>query len=458
MVHKICRHVCFAFFAVASLDQTILADEADSSSLLFKGLSIIDIDTGLVKGSVSIQVDNERFSRVSSDSRGIADDDVKIVDLKGLYAIPGLFEMHGHIPIEREFQKWSLSLFAVNGVTTIRGAIGNAEHLALRARILEHSITGPRLITAGTPVKGGGSSPADSIEKMVRAQKRSGFDFVKIHPEVSAEQLEALAVAAKKYNIPFGGHVSLEAGLDRSLRLGQSSFDHLDGFFEAWVADHAAEDSDMGLFGSGVVKDIPPDAKPAFVRSLTGEDIAVIPTESFVVNLLQDYDTKRDFSRMPGMEFVPSALLTYWLDLRNFYRTQFNLSSPDHYLKMRKRLIAELFDAGIPILSGSDAPQVLQVPGFSLHQELELLVAAGMSPLHTLQAATINSARFLGIDDMTGKIAPGLDADMVVLRSNPLDDISNVRDIYGVLLRGKWFGPEQIAIQYESVRAFKPKW
>ena len=114
----------------------------------------------------------------------------------------------------------------------------------------------------------------------------------------------------------------------------------------------------------------------------------------------------------------------------------FDAETASRAIELRRRIILALHEAGAGLLLGSDAPQVWNVPGFSLHRELDALVAAGLTPLEALQTGTIAAATFLGLD--TGSVQEGKQADLVLLDANPLDDIAHSRRIHGVMLRGLW--------------------
>ena len=154
----------------------------------------------------------------------------------------------------------------------------------------------------------------------------------------------------------------------------------------------------------------------------------------------------------PEMRYVPTATIDRWIAAKERQRQErgFSKETAAQAIDIRRSLIRALHGAGAGILLGSDAPQVFNVPGFSLHRELELMVAAGLTPYEALEAGTANVARFLELN--TGIVEAGREADLVVLDSNPLADISSTRRIHGVMLRGDWYTAADIEVMLERFR------
>ena len=160
-----------------------------------------------------------------------------VVNANGKYLIPGLAEMHAHVPPndDLESMKEVLRLFALNGITTIRGMLGHPKHLELREMINKGEVLGPRLFTTGPSFNGSSVKTAADAEKMVREQKAAGYDFLKLHPGLTMETFPAIVSTAKAVGIPFVGHVSFKVGIWRAIDADYSSIDHLDGFVEGMV-------------------------------------------------------------------------------------------------------------------------------------------------------------------------------------------------------------------------------
>jgi imidazolonepropionase-like amidohydrolase len=364
----------------------------------------------------------------------------RVIDGTDRYLIPGLAEMHAHVPpagsgdLERDF-----ALFVVNGVTTVRGMLGHPSHLDLRKALLEGEVFGPRLITSGPSLNGRSVSGAADGARQVREQHSAGYDFIKIHPGLDDGEFAAIAAAANELGMPFAGHVPVAVGLEKALASGMASIDHLDGYMAALMPPHYdASGGYGGFFDVLLAGDVEQDRIPQLAAVTAAAGTWTVPTETLVEQLI-DAEPASELRTRVEMRYVPAATVDRWVQAKERQQQERGFSDEiaAKAIRLRRALIRELHDAGAGILLGSDAPQVFNVPGFSLHRELELMVAAGLTPFEALRAGTVNAARFLGL--RTGVIETGREADLVVLDSNPLVDISSTRRVHGVMLRGNWY-------------------
>ena len=364
----------------------------------------------------------------------------RVIDGTDRFLIPGLAEMHAHVPpagsgdLERDF-----ALFVANGVTTVRGMLGHPSHLELRTALLEGESFGPRLITSGPSLNGRSVNGAADGARQVREQHAAGYDFIKIHPGLDDGEFAAIAAAANELGMRFAGHVPVAVGLDNALASGMASIDHLDGYMAALMPPHYdASGGYGGFFDILLAGDVEEQRIPDLAAATAAAGTWTVPTETLVEQLINAVPASELRSRVE-MRYVPAATVGRWAQAKERQRQERGFSDEiaAKAIRIRRSLIRALHDAGAGILLGSDAPQVFNVPGFSLHRELELMVAAGLTPFEALEAGTVNAARFLGL--RTGVIATGREADLVVLDSNPLVDISSTRRVHGVMLRGNWY-------------------
>ncbi len=362
-----------------------------------------------------------------------------VVDGTDRYLMPGLAEMHAHVPdagsanLDRDF-----ALFVANGVTLVRGMLGRPSHLALRQDLLDGKVFGPRLVTSGPSLNGQSVNGAQHARRLVAEQFRSGYDFVKIHPGLDAAEFDALADAANELGMPFAGHVTIAAGLRHNLDKGIATIDHLDGYFAALLPP-----SSVGLGGYGgffdvmLASEIDAAAIPDIARATAAAGTWNVPTQVLVEVRINDVPVS-ELRNRPEMRFMPKETVARWVEAKRaaIEDRNFDRDTATRAIELRRRLIVELHRAGAGLMLGSDAPQVFNVPGFSLHRELDTLVAAGLTPYEALRTGTAAVAEFLGSN--TGVVALGRAGDLVLLDANPLADIRNSRRIHGVMLRGRW--------------------
>lgn len=378
---------------------------------------------------------------------------IAIVDGTDRYLLPGLAEMHAHVPpvasvdLDRDF-----ALFIANGVTTVRGMLGHPSHLQLQSDLLAGNRTGPRLITSGPSLNGRSvTGPADGA-RQVREQHAAGYDFIKIHPGLDDEEFAAIAKTANDLGMPFAGHVPVSVGLGGALASGMASIDHLDGYMAALMPpNNDASGGYGGFFDVLLADDVDEDGMRALADATARAGTWIVPTETLVEQLINDIPVSELRNRVE-MQYMPEATVERWAAAKQQQQQERGYSADvaAKAIYLRRMLIRELHDAGAGILLGSDAPQVFNVPGFSLHRELELMVAAGLTPFEALKAGTANVAQFLGLK--TGVIEAGREADLVVLDSNPLEDIASTRRVHGVMVRGRWYSAADIEALLEPFR------
>lgn len=361
----------------------------------------------------------------------------KVVDGKGKYLLPGLAEMHAHVPQvdDLEPMKEVLMLYLLNGITNIRGMLGSAKHLELRDKVRSGEIVGPHFITSGPSFSGQTVKSAEQGAQMVRDQKQAGYDFLKLHPGLTKATFPGVANTAREVGIPIAGHVSFNVGVWAAIEAGYATIDHLDGFVEAIVPGvDTMVAQETGLFGARIGYKADRSKIPALIRALKDNKIAVVPTEALAERWLSPEGVAA-FENDPELIYMDPAERERWLEVKRKYNDDpgFDKERAVAFIKVRQELLKACQDGGVKLLLGSDAPQILNVPGFSIHHELKFLVDAGLTPYQALKTGTINVAEFLG-NAKSGAIRKGFDSDLVLLGGNPLDDITNSKKIEAVMI------------------------
>ncbi|HEX6313204.1 MAG TPA: amidohydrolase family protein [Gemmatimonadaceae bacterium] len=418
---------------------------AQQPAVVFTGVSVLPMDRDEVLTNQTVIIESGRISYVGA-ARS-APSGATVVDGRGKFLMPGLSEFHAHVPNDPQgiVAHRALSLYALAGVTTARGMLGAPRHLALRDSIAAGKAFGPRLLTSGPSFNNNTVTSPGVAVAMVTDQKNAGYDLLKIHPGVPRAAFDSLAATANRLGIPFAGHVPLEIGLDVALAAKYSTIDHLDGFIEAMYSGTPPLAPEVnGFFGMGIVRQLDPSRFPRIVERVKASGVAMVPTQILMDNYANAM-TGEELTSVPEMKYWLPQQVAQWKTQKDNILAQLPvpMEQRQEFLALRRRFIKSLHDAGVLFLLGSDAPQLWNVPGFSAHRELGSLVVAGLTPYQALRTGTVNVARFLGEEGRSGVVRQGARADLILLDANPLLDIANTLRINGVMVNGRWIGPEE---------------
>ncbi len=431
-----------------------IANTALAEVTAFINVNVVPMTEDRVDPGQTVIVENGMITRIGPvDSTPVPEDSV-IVDGTDRYLLPGLAEMHAHIPSAASPELGRvMTLFAANGVTTVRGMLGDPSHLQLRAALLQGEAFGPRLITSGPSLNGNSVRGAADGARQVRSQHEAGYDFVKIHPGLDASEYAAIADAANELGMPFAGHVPVAVGVDTALAAGMATIDHLDGYLAALMPADSDASGGYGGFFDVLLADQLVEERIADIAARTAAaGTWNVPTESLFEHRVSEV-TVVELSNRPEMRYMPRATVQQWVRSKERLESErdFNPEVASRAIELRRKIIMALHVAGAGLLLGSDAPQVFNVPGFSLHHELHFLVESGLTAYEALATGTTAPALFLGTN--TGSVEVGREADLLLLDSNPLDDISNTRRVHGVMLRGTWYSSRDLQARLEPYRS-----
>ncbi len=383
-----------------------------------------------------------------------------VIDGSGRYLMPGLAEMHAHVPpsdtLRSEEVEDIFFLYLANGITTIRGMLGSAYQIPLADRIERGEVLGPNFYVGAPSINGGSAPTAADAERLIRAHVESGYDLQKIHPGVPLEVWDHMVEVAQAAGLTYSGHVPADVGLVHAIETGMSTVDHLDGYIQAVASDDVQAQVSAGPISLGGLARGFDETKLEEIIAMTIEhDVYVVPTQYLWRNLYRAPDADA-MLQQPEMRYVSPRTREGWRQ-----RAEDGGSGPPDevamYLRLRDRILKALSDAGAGILMGTDSPQLFNVPGFALHRELAVMSEAGMSNYEILRSGTVTVGEYvashLGLDGDFGTVARGQRADLVLLGSNPLDDLANLFDRVGVMVRGRWVSREEIDAGLEALAA-----
>jgi imidazolonepropionase-like amidohydrolase len=423
--------------------------------MIITPVSVITMENDRVADNQAVIVKNGVITYVGDAKSAKPSKDAIKIDGKGKYLIPGLAEMHAHVPPNGDIDqaKDVLALFLANGVTTIRGMLGHPNHLQLRSMINNGEVVGPHFYTTGPSFNGQSVKTPEHGAEMVREQKAAGYDYLKLHPGLTKVTFPAIAKTANEVGIPFVGHVSYNVGVWMAIDAGQSSIDHMDGFIEAITpgVDTLAEQQ-AGLFGSWIAYRADESRIPDLVSKLAEKKVWVVPTQA-LAERWQSSQPASVYLSAPEMKYMKPEELKGWENAKNGYLNNPNYSKEkaDALTRVRRHLILACQKGGVGLLLGSDAPQIFNVPGFSIHHELKYLVDAGLTPYEALKAGTTNVASYLNKSQTSGMIRKGYTSDLVLLNGNPLKDITQTRSVEGVMIGNKWLSKDYIASELKRL-------
>lgn len=418
------------------------------TATLLSNVHIVDVANGKVIGNQNIVIDSAKIQVILAEVPN-ADQYQNVIDGKNGYVIPGLAEMHAHIPpptVSRERLEEVLFLYLSNGITTIRGMLGNETHLTLREDITKGKVLGPRVFTSSPSLNGNSVKTKEEAIAKVTAYQKAGFDFLKIHPGIQRDVFDQVVSTANEVGIPFAGHVPVDVGIRHALESNYASIDHIDGFLEGLVPESENVDpTTNGFFGYNFTPLADTDKINELVSLSKEHKVWIVPTQSLFERWFAPI-TADELLKQPEMKYMPKATLENWRQVKERYMADnsFSTAQWQQFDSIRKSLLAALNKNGHGILLGSDAPQLFNVPGFSIHHEIDGMLGAGMTPLEILQSGTVNPAIFFEMETTFGQVKEGLVADMVVLEANPIENLKALKQIQGVMLKGQWISKTEI--------------
>ena len=413
------RHVSVVLLAAVLVVTGSLA--AQTRPVAITRVNVVDVTDGRIIPNSTVVVDGTTIASVTPNGKAPAT--AQVVDGHDLFLIPGLWDMHAHT--EASGEAW-LPLYVANGVTGIRD-MGSALDYILRMRDETASgrILGPRIFAAGPILD---DAPGDWPFRMrvktvdegraaVRLLKKRGVDLIKVHDNTPPPVFYAIADEARRQNLPLAGHVPRGLTTEQVVDAGQRSIEHLSNG-DVW----------RRCSGGATYK---PEACRTLFEMLAQKGVWQTPTLAAGSEILS-IGTPRSEISAEQMAYAGKQIRAMWTGNQG-------LVNPAVLDALRKTaatgavVTSDMAKAGVGILAGCDT----MIAGFCVHDELAAMVRGGMPPLAALQTATLNPARYFGIEQTAGSVARGRRADLVLLEANPLSDIGNVRRIRAVIVAGR---------------------
>lgn len=433
----------------------VWASIAQAADYEFVNVNVVPMTSDVVIPGQTVRVSNGRIERIGPAAEVDDGSGATRIDASGAFLMPGLAEMHAHVPGRRSGDQAVqdvLHLYLANGITLIRGMLGQAWHLELRSLLAGGEWTGPELITSGPSFNGNTVTDPEQAARRVREQAAAGYDFLKLHPGLERDEYQAIVSVADELGIPIAGHVGVKVGLSLTLSSAQASIDHLDGYAQELVApQHELYGSSPGFFGVALTPGMSEEQMAPLAAATRRAGVWNVPTQSLMENVLGTRSVD-ELDARPEMRYISPATRARWRESVEASRKQVENLDTGKYLHIRRALIRELQQAGAGLLLGSDAPQVMNVPGFSIHEELDYMVAAGLTPFDALSSGTRNVAAFFGRRD-EGQVSVGFVANLVLLAGNPLQDINATRQVLGVMRAGRWYDAAWIQSTLSAISA-----
>ena len=400
---------------------------AAAALIAFTHVTVIDTAGGPSRPDMTVVVRDGRIASV--EQRGTAPKDAKVVDGRGQFLIPGLWDMHVHL-------SWTtasaLPVLVANGVTGVRDLGSNLGQIDdWRTRIAAGLLTGPRIVRAGPILNGQKfnqyqlvTGTPEETRGVARALEQVDVDFLKVHRRMQRESYFALIDEAKKLGLTVVGHIPMTVTPEEASDAGQATIEHVETLFEGTFSAGLKD----GEFVDALKRFRATQAEALFARFAKNKSV-VDPT-------IVAYDAIPRADD-PRMKYVAASV------------RKIPAFSAEEVVQWRAKVVeyklitGQMHRAGIMLLAGSDIAGP-RIPGFTLHDELALLVESGLTPLEALQTATLNPAKVLGKTADLGTIEPGKMADLVLLAADPLADIHNTQRIAAVVVNGRLLGRAEL--------------
>jgi imidazolonepropionase-like amidohydrolase len=420
--------------------------------IVITNVNVVDVKTGKILKNKTIAIDSNRITAIY-DKENFSSDSKIVIDGKGKYLIPGLWDMHAHYT-------WSHvdldPLLIANGITGVREMWGNMPAFVnIPKRTQDKELLSPDVYLSGDLLDGNPPSfptgclvvttpieAADAVKKQIDQH----VDFIKVYSSLSEECFLAIAKEARKMNITFAGHIPNSVSIYKAIEAGMASSEHLYGFLNACSSVDTSNEALIITFSEKKFDSL--------CSVLAKSSMWLCPT--LTVNRAMGYLNDTTFINDNRMAYLPGYVIDIWNQKMNPYtKTEidnFAKSARARYL-FELSLIGKMNKKGVKFIAGTDFPNPFVFPGFSLHDELSLMVKGGMPTLDALRTATMNPAIFMNKEDDFGSVEVGKIASLILLNMNPLENIENTKTIETVIIRGKVYNRKALDLMLEQAKS-----
>lgn len=467
----------------------------------FTHVTVIDMTGAPPKPDMVVVIVGNQITALGSWGKLKVPKDAQVVDASGKYLIPGLWDMHAHAIDERGTRQLAFPLEIASGVTGVREMFADCyppcvnkgtedDNITIedvrkwRRQFDEGRIVAPRIVASSALVDGPkviwtGSIPVANAEEgreAVRYIKRRGNDFIKIYQLLPRDAYFAIAEEAKKQGLVFAGHVPSSITAAEASDAGQKSIEHLGDILYSCSSDEESLRTEQRAANAKfqrysaewweqsrrlyewALETYSDDKATALFARFRKNGTWQCPTLSVlrVNSLLNDDSLTRD----QRLKYMPLGIREAWHPANDFrYKNM-----PLEYVALSRKLFRKQLEivgamnrSGVRVLAGTDEFNPYVYPGYSLHDELALLVEAGLTPFEALQSATRNPAEYLGKLAVLGTVEKGKLADLVLLDANPLENIKNTQKIAAVMVNGRYLPKEVLQRMLADVEALANK-
>ncbi|MBR0553332.1 amidohydrolase family protein [Stakelama marina] len=449
-----CRYLALCLVALCVMTCPAAAeDQGSSPELLIRNVRLVDFaaDEPRIRDDHSVLVRDGRIVAVAPTDQLAADAGTEILEGNGRTLLPGLTDMHVHLWDEAE-----LGAYLASGVTTVRNMSGMPYLLEMRDRIADGQLAGPRILTTGPILNSRGPNAqlnhqivetAEEAKAAVRGQFEQGYRRIKVYSNLNRAAYEAILAEARALNMPITGHtpegrriegmpeqLPFDIAFDEILDDGFESIEHVESI--VWHGLRNRHDATRGR---------------ALARRIAAANVAVDPTLVAFANLMRIAETRGAHLRRQGAEMLNPFVRSMETEQSERWTNE-DASRAGDDLAFYLEFTRMLADEGVRIVAGSDAGIATNIPGISLHDEFDLLLAAGLTPAQVLQAATTNAARVVGQRQEFGQIEPGQRADLLLVKGDPLDRIESLRHPQVVIAGGRVFDEQAVEALWRSAK------